>query len=234
MIVIQKDRHGVTITGHAGYEEPGKDIVCAAVSVLVQTLAASAKQLPLIYLNFRFSIAPYEESEEYEAWLEEGNRKPHERMQGVEQTPLAELQRRRIGSQGQEIIDKPTYNKLTKDFLRHGGIIIRGKDAEKHLKKQGAYASYMTGGNFAFIRDDATVSDVLGEMYHAEQDRKNLFSEYPDNEVLVRREIDAQHYLISVAKKYKIPLEEIEVTRKNLAEYEDQLSQIVSRETWEK
>ena len=45
MIVIQKDRHGVTITGHAGYEEPGKDIVCAAVSVLVQTLAASAKRL---------------------------------------------------------------------------------------------------------------------------------------------------------------------------------------------
>ena len=45
MIVIQKDRHGVTITGHAGYEEPGKDLVCAAVSVLVQTLAASAKRL---------------------------------------------------------------------------------------------------------------------------------------------------------------------------------------------
>lgn len=45
MIVIQMDRHGVTITGHAGYGPPGKDIVCAAVSVLVQTLAASAKQL---------------------------------------------------------------------------------------------------------------------------------------------------------------------------------------------
>lgn len=45
MIVIQMDRHGVTITGHAGYGPPGKDIVCAAVSVLVQTLAASAEQL---------------------------------------------------------------------------------------------------------------------------------------------------------------------------------------------
>ena len=94
---------------------------------------------------------------------------------------------------------------------------------------QGAYASYMPGGNFAFIRDDATVSDVLEEMYHAMQERKNMFSTYPSEEILVRREIDAQKYLIAVAKKYKIPAEETEVTRKNLANYEAMLEYAIWR-----
>ena len=141
----------------------------------------------------------------------------------------AELHRRRVGEQGQEIIDKPTYVKLTREFLRHGGVIIRGEDAERHLRMQGAYASYMPGGNFAFIRDDATVSDVLEEMYHAMQERKNMFSTYPSEEILVRREIDAQKYLIAVAKKYKIPAEETEVTRKNLANYEAMLEYAIWR-----
>ncbi len=141
----------------------------------------------------------------------------------------AELHRRRIGEQGQEIIDKPTYTKLTREFLRQGGIIIRGEGAERHLGMQGAYASYMPGGNFAFIRDDATVSDVLEEMYHAMQDRKNMFSDYSEDEIIVRREIDAQKYLIAVAEKYKIPIEETNVTRENLANYETLLEYMISR-----
>lgn len=31
----------LTLTGHAGYAEPGKDIVCSAASILVYTLAQS-------------------------------------------------------------------------------------------------------------------------------------------------------------------------------------------------
>ena len=83
---------------------------------------------------------------------------------------------RRAGSgsfrcDGHQIIDKPTYQKLTKPFIKHGGIIIRGQEAENHLKDR-AYASYLPGMNTAFIRDDATISDVLEEMYHAEQHEK--------------------------------------------------------------
>ena len=85
----------------------------------------------------------------------------------------------------------------------------------------------MVGGNFAFIRDDATVSDVLEEMYHAEQDRKNMFSEYSSKEILIRREIDAQKHLLAVSKKYKIPVEEIETTQHNLEEYEVRLEKIL-------
>ena len=135
-----------------------------------------------------------------------------------------EMLRRKIGSQGQEIIDQPTYNKLTKKFLKNDGIIIRGEEAEKHLEGR-AYASYIRGGNIAFIRDEATVSDVLEEMYHAEQDRKNVFGNLAEKEMELRREIQAQEYLLSQTEKYKIPISEIEVTKNNLKDYRIKLEQ---------
>ena len=137
-----------------------------------------------------------------------------------------EMQRRKIGSNGQQIIDKPTYRKLTRDFTKRGGIIIRGKDAENILGEY-AYASYIAGGeNIAFIRDEATISDVLEEMFHAEQDRTQRFGAVLTKEVLLKREIEAQEYLISVAEKYKIPVEEMNVTKKNLEYYKAELQRL--------
>lgn len=40
MIVVEVTEEGVTVTGHAEYAEFGRDIVCAAVSVLTQNLIA--------------------------------------------------------------------------------------------------------------------------------------------------------------------------------------------------
>ena len=131
-----------------------------------------------------------------------------------------ELTRRRKAEDGHEIIDQPTFNKLTKSFIKAGGIIIRGEEAAQHLKTVGASASYMADANIAFIADDATVSDVLEEMCHAKQDRADGFGKLK-YEVLLRREIEAQQYLISVAEKYKIPPEETDVTKRNLKYYED-------------
>ena len=45
MIVVKRANSSVKITGHAGYAEPGKDIVCAGVSTLVQNLIASLDML---------------------------------------------------------------------------------------------------------------------------------------------------------------------------------------------
>jgi hypothetical protein len=154
---------------------------------------------------------------------------PQEKINSMRRAMNAENYRRKIGSQGQEIIDKPTYNKLTKNFVKNGGVIIRGEEARRHLNKQGAYASYVVGANAAFIRDDATVSDVAEEMFHAKQDRKKIYSEYSMNEMLTRREIDAQNYLLSVTEKYKIPISEAETTKKNLAYYKDELSRILEK-----
>jgi uncharacterized protein YsxB (DUF464 family) len=41
VIEIKQNSDGISIKGHAHYAEPGKDIVCAGVSTLAQTLVAS-------------------------------------------------------------------------------------------------------------------------------------------------------------------------------------------------
>ena len=45
MIEISRHNDGVTIRGHANYAQPGQDIVCAAVSALVQTFVVSVEEL---------------------------------------------------------------------------------------------------------------------------------------------------------------------------------------------
>lgn len=45
MIEVSVRKDGITISGHAGYAENGKDIVCAGVTALVQTLVKSAADL---------------------------------------------------------------------------------------------------------------------------------------------------------------------------------------------
>lgn len=45
MIVVIRHDSGINITGHAHYAEPGKDIVCAGISALVQSLIQSIEEL---------------------------------------------------------------------------------------------------------------------------------------------------------------------------------------------
>lgn len=45
MIVIERKKDGISIRGHANYAPIGQDIVCSAVSVLVQTLIQSVEEL---------------------------------------------------------------------------------------------------------------------------------------------------------------------------------------------
>lgn len=45
MIVIDRKKDGISIRGHANYAPIGQDIVCSAVSVLVQTLIQSVEEL---------------------------------------------------------------------------------------------------------------------------------------------------------------------------------------------
>lgn len=147
----------------------------------------------------------------------------------IEMTRRKSGAHRRTNARNLQIIDKPTYNKLTSDFLKHDGIIIRGEEAAKHLGDTHS-ASYLPSLNTAFIRDDATISEVLEEMYHAEQDRKNMFGDTLTTEVWLRREIDAQKHLLSLSEKYKIPQEEIEVTKGNLEQYEAELKKLIGGE----
>ena len=45
MIEVTRCDRCITVTGHANYAPHGQDIVCAAVSVLAQTLIASIEEL---------------------------------------------------------------------------------------------------------------------------------------------------------------------------------------------
>ena len=45
MIKITRHNDGISLIGHANYAEHGRDIVCAGVSVLVQTLIQSLEDL---------------------------------------------------------------------------------------------------------------------------------------------------------------------------------------------
>ena len=44
MIKVENTKARLTVSGHAGYAEVGKDIVCSAVSILVVTLVESLKK----------------------------------------------------------------------------------------------------------------------------------------------------------------------------------------------
>lgn len=45
MITITHGKNFIEVSGHAEFDEPGKDIVCAAVSVLLQNLFRSVHEL---------------------------------------------------------------------------------------------------------------------------------------------------------------------------------------------
>ena len=45
MIEVSRHDGGISVKGHANYAEPGKDIVCAAVSILAQNLIQSIEEL---------------------------------------------------------------------------------------------------------------------------------------------------------------------------------------------
>ena len=54
-----------------------------------------------------------------------------------------------------------------------------------------------------------------------------MFGSVIDKEVYLRREIDAQKYMLGLVDKYKIPDEEVEVTKKNLKFYEKELEDLL-------
>ena len=125
---------------------------------------------------------------------------------------------------GVEIIDDATYNKLIRKVKKNGGIVIRGtEEVEEHLKKQGAAASCIN--DVLLFRKNTTISDVLEETYHFEQNVKKMNSGKSLEERFLLNEIDAQKYLISVAEKYHIPENELQVTRENLSMYEKLLEE---------
>ena len=60
MIEVRIRPERIEISGHAGYAEPGKDIVCAGVTALTQTLIQSIENLTEDEIEYRISLGKAE------------------------------------------------------------------------------------------------------------------------------------------------------------------------------
>lgn len=70
MIVVHVSITGITVDGHAGYAETGKDIICSAVSILVQNLIRSIEGLTED--NIQYQIMPGHININYKNLSEQG------------------------------------------------------------------------------------------------------------------------------------------------------------------
>lgn len=66
MIEIKRNENSISIKGHAGYAPHGQDIVCAAVSTLVQTFLASVEELTADEIAVTYSPQGQIQSIQYE------------------------------------------------------------------------------------------------------------------------------------------------------------------------
>ena len=145
--------------------------------------------------------------------------------QPVEMTRKAGYTHQKTTAEGTKVISQATYNKLTNPIKRVGGLVLRGTpDVEEHLQKQGATALQV--GDVIMFRSDATISDVLEETHHFWQNRRGMNDDKPIDIRTALNEIDAKEYLINVAKKYKIPVEETELTKQQLDYYKNLLEEL--------
>lgn len=55
MIAVSVRKDGIEISGHAGYAETGKDIVCAGVTALTQTLIRALEGLTKDKIEYEIS-----------------------------------------------------------------------------------------------------------------------------------------------------------------------------------
>ena len=70
MIVVDVRKGGITVVGHAEYAEAGKDIVCAGVTALTQTLIRSLEGLTSD--EIKYEISPGRADIHYRNLSEEG------------------------------------------------------------------------------------------------------------------------------------------------------------------
>ena len=71
MIVVDVRKDGITVAGHAEYAEAGKDIVCAGMTALTQTLVRSLEGLTSDEIEYE--ISPGRADIHYGDLSEEGN-----------------------------------------------------------------------------------------------------------------------------------------------------------------
>lgn len=123
-------------------------------------------------------------------------------------------------------VSERVFNDLTIEAKKNGAEVIRceyGDSLYKHLEENNATASCI--GDVLIFRPDATISEVLEETYHFQQNRKEMNA---DKDVILRtilNEIDAKKFILRNAKKYGVPRAEIEEITAHLEQYTKELEE---------
>lgn len=138
---------------------------------------------------------------------------------------------RKTTSDGRQVIDKPTYQKITAPVIKQGADIrIADDEWLEHLQTENATA--VTIGDVIIFRPDATVSDVLEETRHFVQNKMRLNDDKPEPIRTYLNEIDAKEYVLSMTDKYKIPEEETRLTIKQIESYKAKIQELKDRGEW--
>lgn len=123
-------------------------------------------------------------------------------------------------------VSERVFNDLTIEAKKNGAEVIRceyGDSLYKHLEENNATASCI--GDVLIFRPDATVSEVLEETYHFQQNQKGINA---DKEIILRtilNEIDAKKFILRNAKKYGVPRAEIDEIASHLEQYTKELEE---------
>lgn len=121
-------------------------------------------------------------------------------------------------------VNKERQRKLTEKFRNRGGTVWQDSVAEEYLRKRGA-AAITLDPNMIVLQPNPTISEILEELFHADQ---QFYKTHDINTPIgvVKAEIEAQNYLLSVEKEYNIPKEEILETKRNLKYWESVLKEL--------
>ena len=116
------------------------------------------------------------------------------------------------------------YQQLIIPLKKMGVTIMRGEETERYLEMRGVEADTI-GTHAILFRRNVSIRAILEETHHIRQNRRGMNDDKEIGLKSILNEIDAKKYLLRVADKYRIPREEIEATKIQLAEYEQALKE---------
>lgn len=126
-------------------------------------------------------------------------------------------------------VSEERYNQLIIPLKKMGVTIMRGtEESERHLDFMKVEASTL-GTDIVFFRKKVSISAILEETHHIKQNRRGMNDDKDAELRSILNEIDAKKYLLRVANKYGIPREEIEATKIQLKQYEEDLEEYYRR-----
>ncbi|MFM0683619.1 minor capsid protein [Streptococcus suis] len=168
---------------------------------------------PPFHFNCRSGIMPDEEELNASSLIDLS------RGSDTENTGLYRMYRNKDANK-RRTVNITRQNKLTKDFRKRGGVIWQDDESESYLRSRKASAMNLNADTIV-LQKKATISEILEELYHAEQWRDGRLVDTPISKI--KAEIEAQNYLLSVEKRYNIPRVEIEQTKRNLQFWREEL-----------